>query len=544
MPKPRLAFVVAPLAAIIVACFAAAAYAEEPNAATVAVGDPAPVIHARSLDGKTAISTADYAGKVLVLNFWATWCPPCRAETPDMIRSYAHLKGSDVAFLGIDTTEVPSVIKTFVSAKGLTYPIAVGGPDAYNGFGVAYIPTTVVIDPKGIVRARWTGELPPQRLAEFVSDARAGKNFAIDTPDERIVERLLDPTGIDFAAPGTLASITAKLKVVDDFVNVHSSGEDATVDFARVSPLEANLQLPAAQAAFAAATTPTDRTAATRQLVSAYAKLNRFADAVTALRAAQKDDPSDARLSLDIALADYRLHDYADGIASAKAYTAAKPDDAEGWDELALQYQRNRDFADAAPTYERDVALLIAAVGKAKPADRMDAIANVADTSLDLANVYVALGDAAGAARAFATANAYGNRLDPKGEYARLYRNVHERTQEGLVAVRIAHGATKTALSIAPWTGADLPGSLSSTLKYRLIVAKSPSAKIDLRALGLPKGWIASFCADGLCSPNHVSIVLPDSGVKTYEFQLVPSGSSRKPGAVRVSSADGAIATI
>jgi hypothetical protein len=238
------------------------------------------------------------------------------------------------------------------------------------------------------------------------------------------------------------------------------------------------------------------------------------------------------------------LHDYADGIANAKAYTVAKPDDADGWDELALEYQRDRDFADAAPAYERDVALLIAAASAAKPADRVDAIANVADTALDLADVYVALGDQAGTARAFTIANTYGDKLDPKGPYANLYRNVHERTQEGLVAARMMHGGNKTAISIAPWTGPDLPGSLSSTFKYRLIVAKAPSSKIDLRALGLPKGWIASFCADGLCSPMHVSAELPESGVKTYEFQLVPRGSMRNPGSVRIASADGVTATI
>jgi thiol-disulfide isomerase/thioredoxin len=520
------------------------AAADEPSVTTVAVGDKAPALHVRSLDGKTAISTADYAGKTLVLNFWATWCPPCRAETPDMIRAYAHLKGSDVAFLAIDTTEIPSVIKTFVSEKGVTYPVAVGGADAYNDLGIAFIPTTLVIDPKGIVRARWTDELPAALLTQFVADARAEKSFVIDTPDERIVERLLDPTGIDFNAPDALKSVIEKVQIAEAFADEHSSGPDATVDGARVFMLEGQLGLPAAQAALVAAKTPQERTAATRVLVAAYGHLNRFADAIVALKAAQNDDPEDQTLSLDIARADYRLHDYADGIANAKAYTVAKPDDADGWDELALAFQRNRDFTDAAPAYERDVALLIAAVSGVKPADRVDAIANVADTSLALANVYVALGDAKRAEHAFATANTYGNQLDPKGRYANLYRNVHERTQEGMIAVHLAHGDTKTALSIAPWTGADFPGSMASTMKYRLIVAKAPGAKIDLRASGLPKGWIASFCGDGLCSPGRVSLVLPESGVTTYEFQLVPPSASRNPGNVRVLSADGAIATI
>ncbi|MGH7709246.1 MAG: hypothetical protein ACREM6_15215, partial [Vulcanimicrobiaceae bacterium] len=170
--------------------------------------------------------------------------------------------------------------------------------------------------------------------------------------------------------------------------------------------------------------------------------------------------------------------------------------------------------------------------------------ANVADASLDLADVYVALGDAPGAGRAFAQAVAFADRLDPKGTYGGFRRIAHERAQEGAIAVRLVRPDGKTALSVAPWTGPDLPGSLPSTLKYRLIVAARPSATVKLHALGLRSGWIASFCADGLCSPNRVSITMPASGVKTYEFQLVPPGSTRAFGSVKVRSADGTQAVV
>ncbi len=94
-------------------------------------------------------------------------------------------------------------------------------------------------------------------------------------------------------------------------------------------------------------------------------------------------------------------------------------------------------------------------------------------------------------------------------------------------------------LSVAPWTGPDLPGSLASTLKYRLIVASAGDAAVTLRAAGLAPDWVASFCADGLCSPQRVSFIAPPSGVKTYEFQLVPPAAGARPGAVTISAAGG-----
>ena len=521
------------------------------NASAPELGSTAPPFVAKSIATGATLANADFAGKILVVNFWATWCPPCRSETPGMIRLYRALHGSGVEFLGIDTTEVAPVVKTFLSAKGVPYPTALAGPDVYRRFGVAYIPTTIVIDAHGIVRATWTGALAPERLAEFVAAARTSTNYALDTPDQALLERLLDPSAYDFS--GDAASVAPAVKrsrdnvaAADAFVAAHEDGANTTIDYTRVQTLEGALLVPAAQQSMRVATSAPERVAADRLLALGDEKLNRYADAIAALRDARTIAPSDNTLLLGITKADYRLHDYQDGVASAHAYTAAVPGDADGWNWLALSEQRAADFKDAAPDYERAIALLRAAANNAakRPSDRADAIATVADTSLDLANVYVALGDVPAATRAFATANSYGDRLDPEGPYADLYRNVHERTQEGLIAVRMARGDRKTALSVAPWTGPDLPGSVSSTLKYRLIIASAPNARVNLEALHLRRGWIASFCADGLCSPNHVELTLPPSGVKTYEFQLVPPGATRDPGNVTIRSSDGTAAVV
>jgi hypothetical protein len=163
-----------------------------------------------------------------------------------------------------------------------------------------------------------------------------------------------------------------------------------------------------------------------------------------------------------------------------------------------------------------------------------DAIADVADTALDAANVYVSQGDVTNTQRLFAKADAFGNQLDPDGSYAGLKNNVKERTQEGFIAVALSHGDRKPVVSIAPWTGPDLPGSLASTRKYRLIVAAPADSEVTLRVIGLRPPWVAAFCASGLCSAQRVTFTAPASGVKTYEFQLVPPQKGAQPGSVEV----------
>jgi tetratricopeptide (TPR) repeat protein len=263
---------------------------------------------------------------------------------------------------------------------------------------------------------------------------------------------------------------------------------------------------------------------------------NQWADAAETDRTALALIPDDAALVGALSRAYYRLHDYPDMIAQAKRYTAIKPSDGDGWSDLGLAYQRTRRFAEAVPAYVRSLALLRA---DAAHTPTQDAIADVADTALDLANVYVALGDTPDTRSTFAEANAYGDRLDANGRYKNLKRNVKERTQEGLIAVALAGGNGKPVLSVAPWTGPDLPGSLASTLKYRLIVASAGEAPVTLHAAGLARDWVASFCADGLCSPQQVSFRAPASGVKTYEFQLVPPAPGARPGPVTISAAGG-----
>ncbi|MBC5821139.1 MAG: hypothetical protein GIX01_04030 [Candidatus Eremiobacteraeota bacterium] len=101
--------------------------------------------------------------------------------------------------------------------------------------------------------------------------------------------------------------------------------------------------------------------------------------------------------------------------------------------------------------------------------------------------------------------------------------------------------ASSLSLSLGPWTGPQLPGSIPETLKYRLTVGGRPGETVELRAADVPKGWVATFCTEHLCTPNHSRLTLPASRVKIVEFQLVPPDAGRAAPKVRVlgSSRDG-----
>jgi thiol-disulfide isomerase/thioredoxin len=519
----------------------AAALSATSGSGPAAIGASAPALPATALDG-SPIAREAVPGKVTVLNFWATWCPPCRAETPDYAAAYRQLRAPDVAFLGIDTTETAPIVKTFVSAKGIPYPIALAGPDLYNAYGISYIPTTIVLDAHGIVRARWIGGVTPSQLAQYVADARAGRSSTYVSPTQREIDTILAPQTyhLDGSASARAAADAAeKAAIAKADALEYAHLKDA--DFERTSREEGNLVLALGHAESDAAQTPAEHLEALRTLASGYGSLNDWADAASTDTDALALSPNDPQLVDALSHAYYRLHDYDAMIAQAERYTQLAPDDGDGWSTLGLAYQRARKYDDAAKAYATSLTLLEAAATKATDEDP---IVDVADTALDAANVYVSLGDAANAKRVFDLANAYTDRLQPHGKYAVFVNNVRERTQEGLVAVTLAGGTHVPVASITPWTGADLPGSLASTLKYRLIVAGPPDASVTLRVRGLADTWVASFCADGLCSPHTVTFNVPSAGVKTYEFQLVPPHAGAKPGNVAVSVDGGAVVPV
>ena len=146
-----------------------------------------------------------------------------------------------------------------------------------------------------------------------------------------------------------------------------------------------------------------------------------------------------------------------------------------------------------------------------------------------------AAGDRSGARTDFDEVVRLATRLPGKDDRHDMYL---EEAQEAIVALGLS-APNGLSVSLAPWTGADLPGSIASTFKYRLAVAGDAGRNVSLVAAEVPKHWIASFCSDNACAPSRTSFALPPSGVKVVEFQLVPPGGRAPVPKVRVTGSDG-----
>jgi peroxiredoxin len=121
--------------------------------------DTAPAFTLTDLSGKS-VSLSDFKGKVLILDFWATWCPPCKKEIPDFIELQKQYGSQGVQIVGI-ALDQPDKVKAFVQQNGINYPVLMGNEAITVKYGgIDGIPTTFVIDKKGKIINRFEGYRP------------------------------------------------------------------------------------------------------------------------------------------------------------------------------------------------------------------------------------------------------------------------------------------------------------------------------------------------------------------------------------------------
>lgn len=128
-----------------------------------------PAYHYVTLDG-AEVGSAALAGKVVLVNFWATWCAPCRAEMPLLEQMHQRHRDAGLVVVGLAVDRVSTdAVRAFVQDRGVTYPIAHVGPDAEQVFGgVRGYPTSFLIDRTGKIRHTVLGAIGPLSLEPAV----------------------------------------------------------------------------------------------------------------------------------------------------------------------------------------------------------------------------------------------------------------------------------------------------------------------------------------------------------------------------------------
>ncbi|TML65151.1 MAG: TlpA family protein disulfide reductase [Actinobacteria bacterium] len=110
---------------------------------------PAPAFNLPRLDGHGRVSLASLRGKAVIVNFWASWCAPCKREAPQLERSWKAHSGQGLVVLGIDANDVSGDARHFARRLGLTYPLVHAPTTIWDDWGVTGVPETFFVDRRG-----------------------------------------------------------------------------------------------------------------------------------------------------------------------------------------------------------------------------------------------------------------------------------------------------------------------------------------------------------------------------------------------------------
>ena len=122
----------------------------------------------KNLDGEE-VSLSDYEGKVVVINFWATWCPPCRAEIPDLEAAHQTFAEEGLVILGVNVEDPARAVEPFLAEMGMTYPVVLDETGkVMKDYRTPGLPTSVILDREGVIRARHVGVLTAEQLDNYL----------------------------------------------------------------------------------------------------------------------------------------------------------------------------------------------------------------------------------------------------------------------------------------------------------------------------------------------------------------------------------------
>jgi cytochrome c biogenesis protein CcmG, thiol:disulfide interchange protein DsbE len=160
----RMAFVIVPVAGFL-AFLAIGADQSQPRN----VGNPAPSFDLETLDGSGRLSSSDFEGEAYAVNFWASWCLPCREEAPHLARVAGDGTGVP-RFFGISMLDSRSAATDFVDEFGIRYANLLDDGRAFRAFGVVGIPETVFVSAEGTIAGRWRGAIEEEDLERILRE--------------------------------------------------------------------------------------------------------------------------------------------------------------------------------------------------------------------------------------------------------------------------------------------------------------------------------------------------------------------------------------
>jgi len=523
----------APALAIAVALAAPRpAFADAP-----AVGTVAPDFKLHTADGR-AMSLSDLRGHVVVLNFFATWCPPCRAETPDMVAASKRYAGHDVVFFGVDDREQSSLVQVWAKGKGVRYPLVMDSTGAVEEhYDVRAIPTTYILDPQGVIRYRQLDQLESSTLSGALDAVIAGKPL----PETRIAQSFdaeaataLASVRADLAGGQAAAAIDAGTKGAGKLSDIQSQDGSSSIDYFKATQESDALDLALADAYAAGAKGESGKAADADLAQEALQRgqvaedAEQFADAYAYYGQAVKLDPSTATDSyngLYLAAVEMKEHDKA--VDAANALTVAVPDDPESWLLLDAADLGTKDYQGAFDASAHALALASAAYAK-KPTDK--------PTAYELGRVWLKFGRAELAA---------GN---PSAAQAML-RDASAAAPDTIVAEQATEqfSALQPADFAMTVSGASTAHAQKASPAKLWVLVKNPSStarSVNLAATGLPEHWLLSFCYAKVCQPFKSTINVAANSSMRVELQVVPLADSGGPWTMQVKADGGSTASV
>ncbi len=313
-----------------------ASAAEAPATAPALVqGDPAPAFDLPTIDGKR-VTLDSLHGKTVIINVWATWCPPCQEETANLIKAYNQSAGNDVVFIGVDSTETAPLVKAFAAAKDIKFLETVDTDQTFaKAYRVKYFPTTYVIGPDGVLRMVYIDLVTPKLIAQFVADAQANRNSQLTSPIQEKIDALLAPSKYAFAGDAahvdaTVAGFQKAVGQVGEMIDNSDPVAGNPIDVPRTEAEENSLRAEAIVAMKPIATTRARKIAFDLLQGDASEYEGKHEEALTAYTAAHALDPKNEDALGGMATAAGRLKNYDVVIRADEQLIALEPKSVPG----------------------------------------------------------------------------------------------------------------------------------------------------------------------------------------------------------------------